>query len=170
MATVYLSIGTNVNREHNLSSGLTALHETFGELRLSSLFESEAVGFLGSPFYNMVVGFTTLMSVEQLSEKLRNIEFEHGRELEAKKFSPRTLDLDILLYDDLVSKSPVQLPREEITFNAFVLWPLSEVAGDIKHPILNERFYSLWQAFDKNTQRLRKVPLKWTFSQRIKEE
>jgi len=165
MAHVYLSLGSNVNRQQNISNGLNALHHLFGELRLSSLFESEAVGFSGSPFYNMAVGLTTNLSLKELSQQLRAIEFEYGREVDAKKFSPRTLDIDILLYDDEVCDEPVQLPRAEITFNAFVLCPLAEVASDLLHPILNKTYHELWQAFDKNQQQLKKVPLTWPIAQ-----
>ena len=164
MATIYLSIGTNIDRQQNLSNGLNALHQHFGELRLSSLFESEAVGFDGSPFFNMVVGFQSDLSLAELHQVLRNIELTYGRELNAKKFSPRTLDLDILLYDDLISDGPIQLPRDEITYNAFVLWPLAEIAADVLHPVLKESFQDLWQAFDKSKQSLQKVPLNWTVS------
>ena len=162
MAQVYLSLGTNLDRENNLYSGLNALESVFGTLELSSLFESEAIGFIGSPFYNMVVGFNTQLSIEQLSKTLRDIEFSHGRSLEAKKFSPRTLDIDILLVDDLIMETPVQIPREEICFNAFVLWPLSELAPNIKHPVKQSSIAELWQAFDKTTQQLTKIPLKWS--------
>jgi len=162
MAQVYLSLGTNVNKEQNLNNGLNALHETFGQLSLSSLFESEAIGFDGSPFYNMVIGFQTSLTIEALHHQLRTIEFEHGRDVNAKKFSPRTLDLDILLYDRLVMVTPINVPRDEIVLNAFVLWPLSEIAGDEIHPLLNQRFNTLWQAFDKSKQQLKKVPLMWT--------
>ncbi len=167
MAQVYLSIGTNIERERNLASGLTALTEQFGRLTLSSLFESEAVGFAGSPFYNMVVGFDTQLNIADLSEQLRAIEYQHGREINAKKFSPRSLDLDILLYDDLIAEQPVQLPRDEITFNAFVLWPLSEIASEKLHPTLKQSYRQLWLAFDQSKQQLKKVPLMWTPEQGI---
>lgn len=164
MATIYLSLGTNIDRQQNLSNGLSALYQHFGELRLSSLFESEAVGFDGSPFFNMVVGFQSELSLTQLHQVLRSIELAHGRELDAKKFSPRTLDLDILLYDDLVTDGPIQLPRDEITYNAFVLCPLAEVAPAVLHPVLKKSFHDLWQVFDKSKQPLQKVPLSWTIS------
>jgi 2-amino-4-hydroxy-6-hydroxymethyldihydropteridine diphosphokinase len=161
MSQVYLSIGTNIDRELNLNNGLTAIENLFGQLTLSSLFESEAVGFDGSPFYNMVVGFQTDLNIDELSKTLRSIEVKYGREINAKKFSPRTLDLDILLYDDLILASPVQIPRDEITFNAFVLWPLSEIAPEAIHPTLNKNYKSLWHAFNKSQQKLQIVPLQW---------
>ncbi|WP_286233359.1 2-amino-4-hydroxy-6-hydroxymethyldihydropteridine diphosphokinase [Thalassotalea sediminis] len=166
MANVYLSIGSNIERQKNVESGLNALASLFGTLTLSSLFESDAVGFSGSPFYNMVVGFTTTKPLNKLTEVLRQIEYAHGREVDAKKYSPRTLDLDILLYDDLVCEQPAQLPRDEICFNAFVLWPLAEIAPDIKHPVEHKTIAEMWQAFDKSTQKLEKVALNWQQSQK----
>ncbi|GAA6204146.1 MULTISPECIES: 2-amino-4-hydroxy-6-hydroxymethyldihydropteridine diphosphokinase [Thalassotalea] len=161
MVQVYLSLGSNIDRENNLKSGLTELTAIYHELTLSSLFESEAVGFDGSPFYNMVVGLQTNQTIEELSKTLREIEYKFGREANAKKFSPRTLDIDILLYGDLVQSEPVQLPRDEISFNAFVLWPLAEIAPQLLHPVLKQSYHSLWQNFDKNTQKLAIIPFNW---------
>ncbi len=161
MADVYISLGTNINRDFYLTQGLNALAELFGELNLSSLFESEAIGFAGSPFYNIVIGLSTELSVEQVVKQLRAIEFLNGRSQQAKKFSPRTLDLDLLLYNDLVLSTPAQIPRDEITENAFVLWPLAEIAATLVHPILHKNYQQLWQNFDQSSQKLRKLPLTW---------
>ncbi len=165
MADIYISLGSNVEREYHVQRGLNALAVAFDlpfeQLKLSSLFESEAVGFNGNAFYNMVIGITTSQSVEQVALKLRAIEFSYGRTNDAKKFSPRTLDLDLLLYDDLIINSPAQLPRNEINKNAFVLWPLSEVAPQVVHPIINKNYYTLWQNYDKNYQQLKIVDNCW---------
>ncbi len=161
MAQVYLSLGSNVNREYYVEQGLNALSKYFGRLTLSSLFESESIGFNGAPFFNMVIAFSTEQTVEDVSHILRNIEYDNGREMDAKKFSPRKLDLDLLLFDDLVLKTPVQIPRDEITRNAFVLWPLAEIAPDLLHPIEQQTYRQLWQNYNKNSQQLRKVPLNW---------
>ena len=161
MVQVYLSLGSNIDRENNLRSGLAELTSIYHELTLSSLFESEAVGFDGSPFYNMVVGLKTNQTIDELSKTLRDIEFKFGREVNAKKFSPRTLDIDILLYGELVQTEPVQLPRDEISFNAFVLWPLAEIAPEKIHPVLKQSYLALWQNFDKNTQKLAIIPFNW---------
>jgi 2-amino-4-hydroxy-6-hydroxymethyldihydropteridine diphosphokinase len=165
MADIYISLGSNVEREYHVQQGLKALAVAFDlpfeQLLLSSLFESEAVGFSGNAFYNMVIGIKTSLSVEQVAIKLRSIEFNHGRTNDAKKFSPRTLDLDLLLYDDLIIDSPAQLPRNEINKNAFVLWPLSEVAPQVVHPIINKNYYTLWQNYDKNYQQLKIVANCW---------
>lgn len=161
MARLYISLGSNVDRHHYVRAGLSALKLTFGELTLSSLFASKAVGFDGAEFYNMVVGVSTDITIEQVAKALRDIEFANGREINAKKYSPRTLDLDLLLFDDLVIDAPAQIPRAEITENAFVLWPLAEVAPLLKHPILNESYQQLWQKYDKSKQQITIVDFSW---------
>jgi len=165
MANIYISLGSNVKREYYVQQGLIALAEAFylpfEQLKLSSLFESEAVGFSGNAFLNMVIGIKTSLSVEQVAITLREIEFCYGRANDAKKFSPRTLDLDLLLYDNLIIDSPAQLPRHEITENAFVLWPLSEVAPQVVHPIIKQNYYTLWGNYDKSHQKLKIVDNCW---------
>jgi len=165
MADIYISLGSNVEREYHVKQGLYALTVAFDlpfeQLKLSSLFESEAVGFSGNAFLNMVIGLKTSLSVEQVAIKLREIEFKFGRTSDAKKFSPRTLDLDLLLYDKLITDAPAQLPRDEINKNAFVLWPLSEVAPQVVHPTLKQDYYTLWQRYNKSNQQLTIVDNCW---------
>lgn len=165
MADIFISLGSNIDREYHVQHALKALAKTFNlafeKLSLSSLFESEAIGFSGNAFYNMVIGINTQCSVEQVALKLRDIEISYGRTLNAKKFSPRTLDLDLLLYDDLITDTPAQLPRDEIDKNAFVLWPLSEIAPDLIHPLLNKSYLALWQNYDKTSQQLSIVEKCW---------
>lgn len=135
MTRIYISLGSNIDRERHIRAGLDALHAEFGELQVSRVFESEAVGFNGRPFYNLVVGADTELPLATLCQRLRAMEFAHGREPDAKKFAPRTLDLDLLLYGELVCETPLVLPRGEILTNAFVLWPLAELAPTFRHPI-----------------------------------
>jgi len=169
MASIYISLGSNVDRDYHVQNGLIALAKTFNlsfeQLSLSSLFESEAIGFSGNAFYNMVIGINTQCSVEQVALKLRDIEISYGRTLDAKKFSPRTLDLDLLLYDDLIIDTPAQLPRDEIDKNAFVLWPLSEIAPKLVHPIIKLDYQTLWQQYDKASQQLTIVENCWCSQQ-----
>lgn len=162
MARIYISLGTNIDREKHLENGLQALSDLLGKLTLSSLFESEAVGFNGNPFYNMVIGANTDLTIEQLVTRLKNIERDNGRTKNDKKFSPRTLDLDLLLYDNIVSEQPTQIPRGEISENAFVLWPLAEIAPNLHHPILNISYKDLWLDYDKSKQKLVKIPFTWS--------
>ncbi len=160
MARLYISLGSNVERQHHVTAGLNALEKLFGSLTLSSLFASKAVGFDGAEFYNMVIGASTELNITEVATALRDIEFANGRQIDAKKYSPRTLDLDLLLFDDLILDHPAQIPRAEITENAFVLWPLAEVAPELKHPILKQSYQQLWQTYDKK-QQLTKVSFSW---------
>lgn len=162
MATVYLSLGSNIDREKNLSAGLDALVEAFGDLRMSQVYESEAVGFDGDNFYNLVAAIETDLSVAELALRLRNIEDANGRVRSGPKFSARTLDIDILTYDHLAGEvGGVKLPRGEILKNAFVLLPLSELAPDLVHPVQGKNYQQLWEEYDQASQKLWPVVFNW---------
>ena len=120
--TIFISVGSNVDKEKHTKAGLQGMYQAFGTLILSSVFESESVGFDGHNFYNLVAGFKTKLSVGELSRCLKAIEDDNGRCRKGPKFSGRTLDIDILTYDALTGdREGVQLPRDEIVKNAFVL-------------------------------------------------
>ncbi|MFO1417629.1 MAG: 2-amino-4-hydroxy-6-hydroxymethyldihydropteridine diphosphokinase [Methylotetracoccus sp.] len=159
MPEVFVGIGTNIDRERNLASALQHLSEAFGTLRCSSVYETEAVGFVGDPFLNLVVSFETELSVPELVGLLADIERGHGRQRDSRKFAARTLDLDLLLYGDtVVRQEKLRIPREEITRYAFVLEPLAELAPDHRHPVLGISFARLWSEFDKTHVRQHRIP------------
>ena len=158
MAQVYISLGSNIDREVLTRAGVASLAQHFGELQLSSVYKSQAVGFKGEDFYNMVIALQTSKDVRSVSQILRQIEDEHGRDRSGPRFSSRTLDLDLLLYDDLViTEEKLQIPRDEILERAFVLWPLAEVAPDLIHPEAKKTYAELWQVFDKSSERLEPI-------------
>ena len=164
MAKIYISLGSNINRETNTREGVCALRERFGELELSSVYESEAVGFEGDAFYNMVIACESDDDVHTVNRALADIEDANGRDRSDPNFSSRTLDLDLLLYDGLViDEDGLSLPRDEILKYAFVLQPLSELAPGLKHPQTGKSYSVLWQAFDKSKERLKPIAfaLKW---------
>lgn len=162
MPWVTLSLGSNLDPVLNLTCCLDALLLQFNDLSLSSVFESEAVGFEGENFLNMVVGFDTDMDLVALSAVLKAIEDKQGRDRSQPRFSGRTLDIDILTYADKAGVfNGIRLPRAEITENAFVLWPLSQVSGRMQHPVLKQTFSALWKAYDKQQQKLWPVDFIW---------
>ena len=162
MAQVFVSIGSNIEREKYITNALDALQQHFGRLQLSSVFESEAVGFDGDNFYNLVAAFNTELPVSELSRLLKTVEDQNGRCRQGPKFSGRTLDIDILTYDQLVGNhGGVELPRDEITRNAFVLRPLAEIAGAVIHPGSGLCYADLWQGYDQAQQRLWPVAFRW---------
>lgn len=162
MARIYISIGSNIEPARHVRLAVTALHEYFGKLDISSVYESEAVGFAGDNFYNLVVGLDTELAVNEVNRILHAIEDRYGRERSGPRFSARTIDLDLLLYDELVmAEGKLVLPREEILQNAFVLWPLAEIAPELIHPIEKTAMSVLWARFDKDKQQLRPIEFDW---------
>ncbi|MDF9393024.1 MULTISPECIES: 2-amino-4-hydroxy-6-hydroxymethyldihydropteridine diphosphokinase [Methylococcus] len=162
MPEVFVSIGSNIDRDRHIPSALAALRDAFGTLRVSSVYETAAVGFEGDPFYNLVVGFTTELPLADVARALARIEADHGRTRESRKFSARTLDLDLLLYGDaVVSEGKLKLPRKELTEYAFMLEPLAEIAPDLKHPVLGVSFRELWDHYDKTGLRQARIRPPW---------
>ncbi len=159
MARIYIGVGSNIERERYLKAGVAALGQALQRLRCSAVYESRAVGFDGDDFYNLVVEAQTELPLPALMALLREIELAHGRTADARKFSSRTLDLDLLSYDERVLTEPLVLPRAEILTNAFVLRPFAELAPQWRHPLAGQTLASLWQAYDAAQQPLRQVEL-----------
>jgi 2-amino-4-hydroxy-6-hydroxymethyldihydropteridine diphosphokinase len=158
MPRAYVSVGSNIDREDNVRSGLAYLRERYGDLRVSPVYESEAVGFLGSPFYNLVVGFDAQDPLDDICKHLLAIELQQGRRRGRHRFCPRTLDLDLLLYGhDVRRNGRCRVPRPEILEHAFVLRPLADVAPTECHPELGLSFGELWERFDAVASPLRRV-------------
>jgi 2-amino-4-hydroxy-6-hydroxymethyldihydropteridine diphosphokinase len=150
MRTGFISIGSNIDKEIHIPSSLNALEKAFGPLLLSSVYESEAVGFEGDLFHNMIVGFQSTQEVKSVAKILRQIELNHGRTKDSRKYAARTLDLDLILFGDLIiHDGRLQIPRDEIERYAFVLEPLAEIAPDLKHPISHQTYAQMWAEYDK---------------------
>jgi len=112
MNRVYISVGSNQDTVRHVRSALDALHQRFGDLAISSVYESEAVGFDGENFLNLVVGLDTDEPLASLADWLKAVEDSNGRQRNVTRYSSRTLDLDILIYGDQVGQPEgVELPR-----------------------------------------------------------
>lgn len=120
------------------------------------------MGFDGDNFLNLVVGINTEEDVHTVVASLRKIENDNGRDRSGPRFSPRTVDLDLLLYDDLILREEdLELPRDEITKNAFVLLPLEEIAPQLIHPVSGNTMCDHWMSFDKDSQKLWPIEFKF---------
>ncbi len=163
MPRCWLSIGSNQDREASIRGAIVDLRSAFGELTLSSVYESAAEGFAGEPFLNLVAGIDTDISVGMIDRTLRAIEDAHGRLRRPDKFAPRTLDIDLLTYGQAVGTLDGRdLPRDEILRYAFVLGPLAEVAPNEVHPSIGRTYGDLFAEhavrFAQGGQRLMVVP------------
>ncbi len=162
MAELFVGIGSNQNAAVNVRAAVAGLQALLGPLQLSSVYESEAVGFVGPPFLNLVARATTELTLDAVVAGLRAIETALGRRrAAAAEASCHSADLDLLLYDQRCVECPVVLPRPEILTNAFVLWPLAELAPELRHPRDGRSYAELWQAYEQGSQQLAPIDFRW---------
>ena len=158
MPRVHIGIGSNIDRENSIRGAVRELAAHYAPLTLSPVYESKAHGFEGDNFYNLVAGFDTEESIEHIKETLSHIESRFGRSRRENHFSARTLDLDLLLYDDIVRHdSQVNLPHPDIQRYAFVLRPLADIAPDLRHPETGLTCARMWEQFGSGKQEIWKT-------------
>ncbi len=158
MPAVYVAIGSNVEPEHNLALASRELRREFPDVEFSPWYRNRAVGFEGADFINFVAGFTTTLPLEALLARLHAIEALCGRPRAAPRWAPRTMDIDVLLYGDLIRDTPaVKLPRPDLLKRAFMLGPLAALAPDLLHPTEKATIGELWRRFDRAAHPLMEV-------------
>lgn len=161
MPRVYIGIGSNVDRQYNIQSGIRLLSQLGTSMTVSRVYESRAVGFQGDNFYNLVIGMDTDLSAYELNRKLREIEDRYGRLRDVSRFSSRTLDLDLLIYGDMVvHDQELDVPRDDILTYAFVLKPLVEIAAEVIHPETGVKLGEIWDSFNGQSQEIWEVDFK----------
>lgn len=149
MARVYLGLGSNINAEKNLRLGITELRSRYGSVDLSRVYQSAALGFEGDDFLNMVAGLTTDASPLEIYEQIEEIHALSGRRRGADRLTSRPLDIDLLMYDDIISAEPgLRLPRWDVLEHSFVLRPFAELAPDLVHPETGRSLAAHWRDFD----------------------
>ena len=144
----YLSLGSNVgDRKSYLRDAITRLQTTGRIVSASSFYETEPVEFTEQAwFLNCVLALETTETPQQLMAAVLHIEQEMGRQRLQKK-GPRTIDIDILLFGELIRDSPaLTLPHPAMHQRRFVLQPLAEIAPEMHHPVLRKTIRELLDA------------------------
>ena len=143
----YLSLGSNLEPESNLRKAVAALRERFGEVRVSPVYRTPAVGFHGPDFLNAAAVVDSDLHPFALNDWLHALEIAQGRDRRDASYSNRPLDIDIIYFGDLVLEGPgeFQLPRPEL-HHAFVLKPLPDIAPDFVDPVRHVTLAQLWAA------------------------
>ena len=158
MAIVYVGLGSNIEPEANLHLGIRELRRRYGDVQTSPVYRSAAVGFEGDDFLNLVASFESDSSPQAICEAIEAIHNLLGRDRSGGKWEARTLDIDLLLYNDLVmDEHPVRVPRDDVLEYSFVLRPLAELAPDLVHPVTGRTVLEHWQEFDTSRHPLEVV-------------
>ena len=147
MASVYVSLGSNVDAEKNLRLGIDELRHRFGGVSLSGTYRNAAVGFEGDDFLNLVASFDSDLPPPAIQRQIEAIHEMAGRKRGEMKFSARPLDIDLLLYGNLIIDEP-PLPRPDVLDYVFVLGPLAELAPELVHPVTGRTMFEHWQECD----------------------
>ena len=159
----YLCLGSNINPRRNIRFAVQRLKQDFQNVIVSNVYKSSAVGFDGDDFLNLAIALKTDLSLGELLRYTDKLEQEAGRvRLYRGNYDSRTLDVDVVMFGDLTGEHKGrQWPSEDIQDNAHVLLPMSEIAGDRKHPLLGVNFSKLWKEFDAQDQHLKQVEKTW---------
>ena len=160
MNNVFVAAGSNIEPQKNLSIALAEVRRSWPDARFSAAYQNSAEGFVGADFVNLVVGFVTSQTLAQVLAQLHAIETLCGRPRDAQKWAPRSMDLDVLLFGDLVGEFPgARLPRPDLLKRAYMLGPMAELAPLLRHPTAGKTIAELWAAFDRAAHPLRPVGL-----------
>lgn len=140
MTQAYISIGSNIEAKKNIAKVKKKLNQLF-ICTFSDNFYTEAEGFEGKDFINLVAGFETSLDAVKLTQTLKNLEKKIGRESNQKGMHDRVIDLDLILLGDLIAQDQgINLPSNDIENYLFVLEPLAQIAKEHLHPVFNISF------------------------------
>jgi len=150
MTAVYVAAGSNVDPETNLARACAQIAESWPDARFSRAYRNVAVGFEGPDFINLVTVLARLHAIER----------DCGRPRNAPKWASRTMDLDILLFGDLIEKTAeYTVPRPDLVRRAFMLGPMAEIAPEVRHPLTHKTIAELWREFDRGGHEMTPVSI-----------
>ena len=160
MATIYVGLGSNIEPEEHLGLAIRQLRERYGQIDVSAVYRSAAVGFTGEDFLNLVARLRSEEKPKQICEEIERLHELSGRVRGSEKWASRPLDIDLLLYNDqVIDKPPVRVPRSDILEYSFVLRPMAELAPDLVHPVTGKTMLQHWKEFDEDSHPLELVGL-----------
>lgn len=149
MIDVFVGVGSNIEPDVRIGVALADLRERFGAIELSTAYQNPAIGFEGDDFINLVVRFRTVIPLPEVLGILHEIEIRGGKDLAAPRLASKIIDLDLLLFGDLVIENDrLVLPRPETLTAAYYLKPLSELEPDRVHPVVGRTFVELWSRWE----------------------
>ena len=158
MPEVYVAAGSNIEPRQNLARAVAELAREFPGARFSPWYQNHAAGFSGDDFINLVAGFSTDLPLAEVLSRLHAIETLCGRPRGAPRWAPRSMDLDVLLYGQVVcDEASVKLPRPDLTKRAYMLGPLAALAPKVMHPTAGLTIGELWRCFDQAAHPLTQI-------------
>ena len=150
MVQAFVAIGSNLDPAARMREAARALRQSFPDARFSRCYRNRAFGFEGPDFYNAVAGFSTTLPIEALC----------GRARADPKWQPRRMDLDLLLYGDVVGTGPgYALPRRDLARRIYMLGPLAELAQEVLYPPSGPTIGQLWAQFPRSGEELQPLAL-----------
>jgi 2-amino-4-hydroxy-6-hydroxymethyldihydropteridine diphosphokinase len=156
----FVALGSNIEPEAHLRQAARWLRERFVNTRFSACYRNPAFGFVGADFVNAVAGFETALPVEPLIAALREIETQCGRGPDDPRWGPRAIDLDLLLYGQLVGSGPdYALPRPDLSRRVYMLGPLAQLAPELRYPPSGPSIEELWSRFPRGSAGLTRIEL-----------
>jgi len=159
MSRAFVALGSSIDPAARMAAAGQALKARFADARFSACYRNAAFGFEGPDFINAVVEFSTALPVPALIAALHDIEAQCGRGRDDPKWAPRAMDLDLLLYDDLVASGPgYTLPRPDLLERVYMLGPLAQLAPERRHPLTGQPFGQLWAEFPRAADAMTLTP------------
>ena len=149
MTDIYIGVGSNTDPTTHIAQALARMQAKLGPLNISETYRNAAVGFAGEDFLNLVVGFQSDHDLATVVRDLLEIELLVGKDFSTPKLSSQIIDLDLLLFGDLVLRTDrLEIPRPETLTESYCLKPLAELCPDRVHPTAGKTFAALSRAHD----------------------